>query len=118
MAEADVVQTIYEGDPGLCFKEPRERGFGHAREARDFREANGLAEILVDILDDLVDAVVVGKVGGNTAGGEQAEVAGEGEVVDDGHELEDGIEAGKPFEQFDPRGDKRNRLLRENDSGQ
>lgn len=119
VADADVVQVVDEGDAGLGLKETAECGFGHLNEIGGFGETDGAAEIFVDEVDDLLDplAIVVDQFG--VIGYIFAEGAGVGrerKLVEDGHQLEHGVEPFLFRQGFEPGRDAFDGPARERDA--
>lgn len=105
MAQADVIQEIDEVDPGLRLEKTAEGGLGHTHQFGCFRQSHRPAEISVHEIDELfhpsaVHIDVVGII--DLFARQRPGIGGFGQLVQNGHQLQHGVEACPGLEFFEP----------------
>ena len=121
MSEPDIIQEVDEVDAGLCFEEAAEGGLCHIDELGCFGQAHRPVEIGIHKVDELFHAPavhidVVGVV--DLFSGQGTGAFSYGELVQDGHELQHGVEAGLKLELFEQGSDLLDRIAGEEDTFQ
>lgn len=118
MAQPDLQQAVNKIHARLRLEEPTKGHFGHIGQPGRIGQLNGFIEVLIDVLDHFLHplAVITGLALRKGCIRDQPGISGNGEIVENAHELQYGIEALPGLQIFQPAAQGQRCFLGEEDA--